>query len=95
MPPKGVGFTDPLSKTLKPPFDQRPFLLTLGGLLGLVIGVGGAQLLTLFFPALPVHISWNYLIAAETLAIVIGVIAAVWPARRAAKLNPVDALHSE
>ncbi len=70
-------------------------LATLGGLLGLVIGVGGAQLLTLLFPALPVHISWNYLIAAETLAIVIGVIAGVWPARRAAKLNPVDALRSE
>jgi len=70
-------------------------LAALGGLLGLIVGVGGAQLLAFFIPALPVHISWDYLIAAEILAVVIGIIAGVWPARRAAKLDPIEALRSE
>jgi len=70
-------------------------LAALGGLLGLIIGVGGARLLAFFLPALPVHISWNYLIVAESLAVVIGIIAGVWPARRAAQLDPIEALRSE
>jgi len=70
-------------------------LAALGGLLGLLIGVGGAQLVTILAPALPVHISWNYLIAAELLAIFIGIVAGVLPARRAAKLDPIEALRSE
>jgi len=70
-------------------------LAALGGLLGLLIGVGGAQLATILAPALPVHISWNYLIAAELLAIFIGIVAGVLPARRAAKLDPIEALRSE
>lgn len=70
-------------------------LAALGGFVGLVVGIGGAKLLTFFLPALPVHISWDYLIAAELLAIVIGVIAGVLPARRAARLDPIEALRSE
>lgn len=70
-------------------------LAALGGLLGLLVGVGGAQLITILAPALPVHISWNYLIAAELLAIFIGIVAGVLPARRAAKLDPIEALRSE
>ncbi len=70
-------------------------LAALGGLLGLIIGVGGAQLIAIFIPTLPIHISWNYLIAAESLAIIIGMIAGVWPARHAAKLDPIEALRSE
>lgn len=70
-------------------------LAALGGLLGVAVGVGGTQLIAIFVPALPTHISWHYLIAAETLAITIGIIAGVWPAQRAAKLDPVEALRSE
>jgi len=70
-------------------------LAALGGVFGLVIGVGGAQLIAILVPALPVHIPWHYLIAAESLAIIIGIIAGVWPARRAAKLDPIEALRGE
>jgi putative ABC transport system permease protein len=70
-------------------------LASIGGLAGLVLGVGGAWLLGLFVPALPTHISWIYLIAAELLAAVVGLLAGVLPARHAAALNPVDALRSE
>jgi len=70
-------------------------LAGVGGLLGLAVGAGGAQLAGFVFPALPVHTGWAYVVLAETLAVAIGLVAGVWPARRAASLNPVDALRTE
>jgi putative ABC transport system permease protein len=70
-------------------------LVSIGGMAGLVLGVGGAWLLGFLVPALPTHTSWTYLLAAELLAAAIGLLAGVLPARRAAALNPVDALRSE
>lgn len=70
-------------------------LSAIGGLCGLFLGIGLAQLLHAALPALPVHTPWSFVILAETLAIFIGLTAGVLPARRAAKLDPIEALHSE
>ena len=74
---------------------EAVILASIGGLAGLVLGIGGAWLLGFLVPALPTHTSWTYIIAAELLAAGIGLLAGVLPARRAAALNPVDALRSE
>ena len=66
-----------------------------GGLAGLVVGAGGAQLLHLIFPILPVHTPWTFVAAAELLAITIGLAAGALPARRAAGITPVAALQAE
>jgi putative ABC transport system permease protein len=70
-------------------------LAAIGGLAGLIFGAGGAQLLNWALPALPVHTPWSYVLLAEALAVVIGVLAGVMPARRAARLDPVEALRTE
>lgn len=70
-------------------------LAGLGGLLGLVLGVGGALLLSVAVPALPVTVSWFYLGLAEALALVVGILAGVIPARQAAAMQPVEALRAE
>jgi putative ABC transport system permease protein len=66
-----------------------------GGLGGLVLGVGIAQILHFALPTLPVHTPVFYVILAEVIAVIIGLIAGVVPARRAAMLDPVEALRSE
>lgn len=70
-------------------------LASLGGLAGLVAGTGGAWLLGEFVPALPTHTPWIYVVFAELLAVAIGLLAGVLPARHAARLDPIEALRAE
>ena len=74
---------------------EAMLLAAAGGLAGLVLGIGIAQMLHFFFSALPVYTPVFYAILAEATAVVIGLIAGVLPARRAAQLDPVEALRTE
>jgi putative ABC transport system permease protein len=70
-------------------------LSAIGGLLGLAVGIGVAQIAHLLLPSLPVSTPLSFVLLAEGLAMLIGLLAGVLPARRAALLNPVEALRSE
>lgn len=74
---------------------EAVILSACGGMAGLIGGFGIAQLLHLLIPALPVHTPWSYVLIAEATAIVIGLVAGVFPAQRAARLDPVQALRDE
>ena len=70
-------------------------LAAIGGVVGLLLGVGLAQTISFFVPALPVHTPLSFVLLAEALAAAIGLAAGVLPARRAALLDPVEALRTE
>jgi putative ABC transport system permease protein len=70
-------------------------LSAIGGLTGLILGIGIAQLLHFALPDLPVHTTWSFVILSESIAVVIGLLAGVIPAQRASRLDPVEALRAE
>jgi len=77
-------------------FLAEAVLLSLaGGLLGLLLMGLLLGLLHLGLPDLPLSLQPLFLLLALLLSAVIGVLAGLAPARRAAQLHPVDALRSE
>jgi putative ABC transport system permease protein len=69
-------------------------LSTLGGAIGLVIGVGGTWLVTWQLD-MPFVISPTVMAVGFSFSVAIGVIFGYFPARKAAMLNPIDALRHE
>ncbi|MEK7851124.1 MAG: FtsX-like permease family protein, partial [Deltaproteobacteria bacterium] len=70
-------------------------LSIIGGIIGIVIGTGIAFSLTILFPALPTSVSvWSVSLAFSFSALV-GIFFGVYPAKKAAKLNPIEALRYE
>ena len=74
---------------------EAALLAAIGGAAGLLLGWAIALLLALALPALPVHTPWSYAVLAELVAVAVGLAAGVLPARRAARLDPLEALRSE
>jgi putative ABC transport system permease protein len=70
-------------------------LATLGGLIGLGIGAGLVSLVHRFAPDLPLKLSPWIAAVAFGASFLVGVVSGVMPARRAAQLDPVDALRYE
>jgi putative ABC transport system permease protein len=70
-------------------------LAGIGGLAGILFGLAIVFLLGVLVPALPVSPAWGYMVAAVLVAMVIGLIAGVLPAYRAARMDPVESLRAE
>ena len=70
-------------------------LATLGGIAGIAVGLGLGALLRLVVPGLPVETPMRFVLAGLVVSFVTGVVAGVAPARRAAGLDPIEALRAE
>jgi putative ABC transport system permease protein len=70
-------------------------LSLLGGALGLAAGGGIAGMMRVVVPGLPLSTPPEFVAAAVGVAALTGVLAGVLPARRAAGLDPVDALRAD
>ena len=70
-------------------------LTFMGGILGVALAVGASYLLMLFFPALPASVPMWAVITGLSVSVGIGLVFGVWPARKASRLDPIEALRYE
>ena len=70
-------------------------LSSLGGLLGVAAGLGLCALLRTAIPGLPVQTPALYVVVAVAVSLVMGLASGVTPAKRAAGLDPIEALRAE
>ena len=69
-------------------------LSLVGGVLGIVMGVTGAKLTTLI-AGWPTIISVNVIVVAFFFSLMVGLFFGLYPANKAARLNPIEALRYE
>jgi putative ABC transport system permease protein len=74
---------------------EAVILTLIGGIGGLAFGLGVAGILHLAVPGLPIYTPLRYVVAAVAVSALAGLVAGVVPARRAAALDPVEALRAE
>ena len=69
-------------------------LSTLGAMIGIALGIAGAKVVEAQTP-LPAAVAPWSIVAATMLGLVVGIISGVYPARRASRLDPIEALRQE
>jgi putative ABC transport system permease protein len=75
--------------------SEAAVLSTVGGVIGLAVGMGLAQLIHVAVPALPVSTPPEYVALALGVSLAVGLLSGILPARRAAAMDPVEALAAE
>jgi len=73
-------------------FAEAALLSGIGSVAGLALGYAGSFVIGQVYPMLPVSPPWWAVLAATATALGTGILFSVWPARRAARLDPVAAL---
>jgi putative ABC transport system permease protein len=74
---------------------EAVLLTTVGGVIGILLGVGGALGLAAVVDQLPAVVTWWSPALAFTVSAAVGIFFGVVPARRAGRLDPVVALRTE
>jgi len=69
-------------------------LSTLGAMIGIALGIAAAKIISMKTP-LPAAVAPWSIVAATLLGTVVGIASGVYPARRASRLDPIEALRHE
>ena len=69
-------------------------LTSLGGILGVSLGVGGSLMVTKFFELPTIITPWSAIVAFGV-SVMVGLMFGIYPARRAAFMDPIEALRHE
>jgi len=86
---KAVGAS---SKNIVMQFLFEALAVTIsGGIIGIVLGGAGAIILGIVMQ-MPVSVSWASILTGVISASIIGIIAGIQPAKKAARLNPIEAM---
>jgi putative ABC transport system permease protein len=70
-------------------------LSLIGGLFGIALGIAGSRLVASLADQLSTVITWDVLLLATAVSTAVGLFFGIYPAIRAARLNPIDALRYE
>jgi putative ABC transport system permease protein len=73
---------------------EATIMTIIGGVLGVAAGIGGARLLTKMV-GWPTIISSEAVLTAFVFSVAVGIFFGLYPANKASKLNPIEALHYE
>ncbi len=87
---KAIGATSP--QVILVFLVEAAILSTLGGILGLVVGLGTGRILGQLYPDFPIHPPAWAIASALAVSSSVGLIFGILPARHAARLRPVQAL---
>jgi len=74
---------------------EAMMLTFLGGVLGVVLAIGVSRILMLLIPDMPASIPTWAVVSGLSVSIGVGLIFGVWPARKASRLDPIEALRYE
>jgi len=72
---------------------EATFVTLAGGIAGVVIGIAGSQLLGAI-TKMPVAISWASIVLGLVFSSLVGIVAGLQPAKKAAALQPIEALRA-
>ncbi len=94
-----IGVRKAIGATRKDIVSQFLFeamtLTGVGGIFGVILAVAVSYIIIMFVPSLPANIPMWAVVTGLTVSVAIGLIFGVWPAQKAAKLDPIEALRYE